>query len=129
MRISDWSSDVCSSDLRCFRELPAFGPDPDRWHCAGHDQFCTAPYGIQNDADDLVRQPRPRAGAGRWPLSVSVAWFLLMRMEGNGVSRIVRRISSAILTRHLNFTPAGFRRSPSRSEEQTSEIQSLKSNS
>src|SRR3546814_8179619 len=96
MRISYWSSDVCSSDLggrlaRCFRELPAVGPDPDRWHCEGHDQFCTAPYGIQNDAADLVRQPRPRAGAGRWPLSVSVAWFLLMRMDGNGVSRIVRR--------------------------------------
>src|SRR3546814_3135424 len=76
MLSGDWGlrlSAACGGRLaRCFRELPAVGPDPDRWHCAGHDQFCTAPYGIQNDAADLVRQPRPRAGAGRWPLSVSV---------------------------------------------------------
>src|SRR3546814_19161285 len=55
----DWGlrlSAACGGRLaRCFRELPAVGPDPDRWHCAGHDQFCTAPYGIQNDAADLVR--------------------------------------------------------------------------
>src|SRR3546814_2355895 len=74
MLSGDWGlrlSAACGGRLaRCFRELPAVGPDPDRWHCAGHDQFCTAPYGIQNDAADLVRQPRPRAGAGRWPLSV-----------------------------------------------------------
>src|SRR3546814_11789 len=28
MRISDWSSDVCSSDLRCWRQCPAPLPDP-----------------------------------------------------------------------------------------------------
>src|SRR3546814_3550388 len=26
MRISDWSSDVCSSDLRCLRQRRGFGP-------------------------------------------------------------------------------------------------------
>src|SRR3546814_17010322 len=28
MRISDWSSDVCSSDLRLVRAFPGFTPDP-----------------------------------------------------------------------------------------------------
>src|SRR3546814_2962088 len=42
MLSGDWGlrlSAACGGLLaRCFRELPAVGPDPDRWHCAGHDQ-------------------------------------------------------------------------------------------
>src|SRR3546814_19985267 len=64
MLSGDWGlrlSAACGGRLaRCFRELPAVGPDPDRWHCAGHDQFSTEPYGIQNEAAYIRRQTQPR---------------------------------------------------------------------
>src|SRR3546814_488228 len=53
MRISDWSSDVCSSDLPALRRAHRAGLHPRRRHLAPPGQPAAAP--------EAVRQPRPRA--------------------------------------------------------------------
>src|SRR3546814_5628268 len=55
MRISDWSSDVCSSDLRSHRHGPAglFGGEagkPDSLYAGGHDPF--QPDGLSRRSHD-----------------------------------------------------------------------------
>src|SRR3546814_13936619 len=38
MRISDWSSDVCSSDLHASQEQRQHAPDERQWHASKHDR-------------------------------------------------------------------------------------------
>src|SRR3546814_18172935 len=79
MLSGDWGlrlSAACGGRLtRCFRELPAVGPDPARRLCAGHDPVCTAHHGIQTVAAALVRQTLRRDGAARWPRTVTGPLF------------------------------------------------------
>src|SRR3546814_8006622 len=52
MRISDWSSDVCSSDLRCtFGEHPQVGPPPAAGQSATFARMSSAPR--ENELDRL----------------------------------------------------------------------------
>src|SRR3546814_9582096 len=77
MRISDWSSDVCSSDLRDGRQGDS-GESPQQWHqrcatasrCDGEGKQCAQPEdnrrGVKHDGWD--REPARRRGrdmAGR----------------------------------------------------------------
>src|SRR3546814_10400293 len=60
MRISDWSSDVCSSDLKTTRLT------------AGCDSSCTrcCPRGCEKAAIDLAKKARPRLNPGRTDRSI-----------------------------------------------------------
>src|SRR3546814_8422168 len=109
MRISDWSSDLCSSDLRPHpygvpRSSPYLQPRP--WHRARHpDRPCRA--------SDQTRSRRIIYGTGRFfggddALDQSRAYHFRDLSDG-------RPVHDAAL----------FRLSPARSEEHTSELQSL----
>src|SRR3546814_5378828 len=100
MRISDWSSDVCSSDLRD-RHRPALierrEAQKDDDQRQGIDHWCLAAAQAF-----LVRQAGPFQASARRQLAVHL---------GDGVHRVA---SAQALARR-----------PLRSEEQTSELQSL----
>src|SRR3546814_20901754 len=65
MRISDWSSDVCSSDLGTVCAYPKFTPTPfhedDLWN--GYPEETNAPYGLAKKML-LVQQPAYRQEYG-----------------------------------------------------------------
>src|SRR3546814_18980965 len=51
MRISDWSSDVCSSDLEVVAEEAADAERPDRWRLAPGDEGAAPARGQHREAD------------------------------------------------------------------------------
>src|SRR3546814_18501945 len=51
MRISDWSSDVCSSDLRCLKPLHLLRPVEGAWHI------------IMSEIADILACPYPHRAA------------------------------------------------------------------
>src|SRR3546814_7643004 len=91
MRISDWSSDVCSSDLERRSALLHRFPGRLRWHAASY-----------RDIENLAASPHEGA-PGRLPLSK-------------------RHIPVQARDREARI---GFRRASGRSEEHTSELQSI----
>src|SRR3546814_4437380 len=105
MRISDWSSDVCSSDLRCWRA-------------------------------EARRQSHPGRTASGTPGPVR-SWRSRSRIGWSGVRAIARALSPAASSRDSVAGPAPRRQrqrrraratdppTGSRSEEHTSELQSL----
>src|SRR3546814_6019090 len=99
MRISDWSSDVCSSDLRRARALPA------AWHPGGSHQELRRRGDLRQDRGGAVA--RPAGGDDR------AADTLRRRNRplGRGSPGVDR--SATVISR------------PLRSEEHTSELQSL----
>src|SRR3546814_4144826 len=106
MRISDWSSDVCASDLR---ERPPATP-PRRGGAAA---TASAPC-------DRDRRPRPRRGLGGGRHKAG-------RSRARSRERARRKVLSAIrscptVSRRRSGPVPGRRR---RSEEHTSELQSL----
>src|SRR3546814_10092614 len=113
MRISDWSSDVCSSDLRSFlaHEPPSHrnrsrirgpsGEQPRTRHGARPVPLCRIPSGAGDDPK--VRRPAP----ADWITEVTLRVPILTKF-GN---------SAGV---HPEIRAAG-----SRSEEHTSELQSL----
>src|SRR3546814_4192206 len=68
MRISDWSSDVCSSDLRCpiycCRTVGSDRWDTDaiRRHSWAHDELCPALSRSISASDDRFRSEERRVG-------------------------------------------------------------------
>src|SRR3546814_10705237 len=110
MRISDWSSDVCSSDLSlwrsCRRRLP-------RSRCSASWSFCTSDraHWDRSGRYFLARLPGQHQGAhqGRWHLALRC---LLRRCQLEPL-----QLGASTDGAHL------------RSEEQTSELQSLMRNS
>src|SRR3546814_9852476 len=93
MRISDWSSDVCSSDLRSPRSLGAQIPD--------------------RAIDGVARRPGGGAVVDSVPLLAS-----RQRREQGFDQRVHAVDALAEIGRRAGFAPA-------RSEEHTSELQSL----
>src|SRR3546814_2699078 len=118
MRISDWSSDVCSSDLGC----ALFAGAPGRVQGGKHPRRPGA--GLrQADADDRDRRHRHARGCGG-----------LCGAYSSGPAAIVRQLRGADAGRLCPDRPCrGSRGSgvgkrpdqPLRSEEHTSELQSL----
>src|SRR3546814_1438210 len=98
MRISDWSSDVCSSDLRTLRP--------------GHGD---------------VRRPRGRGGAGARHLLSPAASLHLRSAEIDAAHRRARCLDAGGDPRPAAqpAEPAAGLHLPGRSEEHTSELQSL----
>src|SRR3546814_7850726 len=102
MRISDWSSDVCSSDLDCDRKPAA---EPKHWRSAPGRRFRGAG----------ASPSRPMGQDARLPFGLEAA----LRRSASRSPRGGRRASQARQSRlaeHLG---------PRRSEEHTSELQSL----
>src|SRR3546814_9385960 len=119
MRISDWSSDVCSSDLR----------PPTSWPSSQHSILCACPLWKSDRhacSIGLLIQLSGRSGA---------ASAQARRMAGNAWSAVTRNLSERIVLRSdrdkcspLNGRIArlfGSTQKISRSEEHTSELQSL----
>src|SRR3546814_8234459 len=119
MRISDWSSDVCSSDLRCAivegeepkkrarrpaRLQPGVEPRLERIARFITDPACHGAAGL----DQLVRAPDRASHLGRRCRDECLAWSLEQRC----------RAAFKIFQQHE-------RRPDERSEEHTSELQSL----
>src|SRR3546814_1678501 len=110
MRISDWSSDVCSSDLLRISERPQ---GPSAMLCAN--EFFTRGLGI-------VQTPLTYSALFAWATSEMRA---AVSSQSN-IPRCTQRFSSTSAFRNhsiscrLNFRERGFR-----SEEHTSELQSL----
>src|SRR3546814_10143689 len=100
MRISDWSSDVCSSDLLILCLLP----DPLAVLRAAADVVRCPEAGVA--VVELWRNPRQ--------LDLTASRRLALAAETSGVTVLLLRVSAL---------PA-----PSRSEEHTSELQSLMRN-
>src|SRR3546814_12906051 len=82
MRISDWSSDVCSSDLRrpmeteiCTRILPARGRGPDRRFAFPRvETRCMAlGWGRMPDARSVVCALRQRIVVWQWMVLIGLA--------------------------------------------------------
>src|SRR3546814_3343541 len=67
MRISDWSSDVCSSDLPARREGAAAAVCGDRFEGPGHGGTGTARSPARADAAARGHASRPAAGLCRQP--------------------------------------------------------------
>src|SRR3546814_8519287 len=115
MRISDWSSDVCSSDLR------ADGRPAPMDH--------TAAPPPADDADPIDKIGDLAAAAGIRAINV-LAWRDLDDPEAGGsevhIHEVMRRWSDAgvAVTMRTSFAPG----QPARSEEHPSELQSLMRN-
>src|SRR3546814_6611141 len=114
MRISDWSSDVCSSDLQfaaaqtmASRLNEDLGTPDDPLASILHKSAAN----VTNPAKELearVRAKDPSKHIGH---------------DGNPV--LTWMVSNAVVTRHVNGTIIPKKESPERSEEHTSELQSL----
>src|SRR3546814_5312388 len=100
MRISDWSSDVCSSDLRACSTGSV------------EDEVCTLTHINARVGRDLhVEAVGERSGVGR------------RRRAGQRSHR--NRDRGGIVAPHVAEAAVGFRLADKRSEEHTSELQSL----
>src|SRR3546814_8018421 len=99
MRISDWSSDVCSSDLGVLGDEVGLGVDLDQHGLAGFPGHRDAALG--GDAAGLL---------------VGLGQARLAQQLGGGID-----VAAGLGQRLLAFHPAG----AGRSEEHTSELQSL----
>src|SRR3546814_2816273 len=98
MRISDWSSDVCSSDLGIFADQAA----------TARDQHAGAVEAIDIALDERARETRARR--------------IERGLENRGDERALRHGGRPV--RHRS-RPAAHRGRAERSEEHTSELQSL----
>src|SRR3546814_3699486 len=103
MRISDWSSDVCSSDLRGAGEL-------DRGHVGAVDVTGQEDDVLHAILDDGVEHGAPRGGEGGPGIALRLPADLLVRLTLAPLARGDR----------VRREDAG-----GRSEEHTSELQSL----
>src|SRR3546814_8512551 len=116
VRISDWSSDVCSSDLRRGRR----GRARSRGHGDGRGNGCRVVRGKRRDCQGLrvsttlclKRRRRLPGGSRRFPCPFSLSVFLVL-YELRGVTGL------------SPLSAVGPRRTFSRSEEHTSALQSL----
>src|SRR3546814_17959543 len=93
MRISDWSSDVCSSDLRIVGvrrgSVVVHGADMDRWTLAEGDRLI-----LRVDAATLLtwrEQGRFRIGIGRDRKSVVSGKRVSVRVDPGGSSIIKKK--------------------------------------
>src|SRR3546814_5003780 len=124
MRISDWSSDVCSSDLDVDDDIVPVPMDHDRF---GH-QRCFGAVEIFDEGGDpalvvklhlvpfgMAGVDQEQSNAGIEERELAKAVLQLLEIELDDLERFWRRQE-----RHLR---------PARSEEQTSELQSLMRNS
>src|SRR3546814_5244729 len=110
MRISDWSSDVCSSDLLPRQYAAQHDRDAQRQHQA-HDEGDGQRLLI--DAGELQAVGNHHAGQ-QLPA--------VPQLHGNDAHRL-RRVAARAVERHDLPAPVGGQ--PGRSEEHTSELQSL----
>src|SRR3546814_5231601 len=63
MRISDWSSDVCSSDLtRCFRPCSSAKRTASAFHASGFRQFATLVRRLAANGPQFGAVPPPKIG-------------------------------------------------------------------
>src|SRR3546814_6520064 len=118
MRISDWSSDVCSSDLACAALGDLHIPFSAAWQVF---VTCALPRAIRQTAacyGDLAALPPLCRGA-----LVSLVYNRGTDLRG-GRRREMRAIKHHIVDGRLDLVAAEFR-----SEEHTSELQSLMRNS
>src|SRR3546814_4494476 len=121
MRISDWSSDVCSSDL------VMFPGDIDPWVAAvGSRLEFTANAGIPQNRilGDEVRD-NDRDEAAERVLPVTTRWGLALLGLAAGETIAVEDAGTAVRLRLTGVEPLQRPADASRSEEHTSERQSL----
>src|SRR3546814_4622788 len=114
MRISDWSSDVCSSDL---------GRRHDVGGVAGEEQ--AAPAQRLGDEAAQWRDALLERGAGHQARGDVARELRLQALPEARVRPVVR----VLVGRHLQVVAAELRAAQGRSEEHTSELQSLMRNS
>src|SRR3546814_4706004 len=115
MRISDWSSDVCSSDLRDHSRRKRWNIPPQRLHIqiVRHQQPIEPNATADDVADDCW-------GQTAWQIPVPCG---VNNMRGHSHRRVIERPE----WRHIDFQLRFIR--IHRSEEHTSELQSLMRNS
>src|SRR3546814_9011900 len=102
MRISDWSSDVCSSDLADFLAEYAY------------------------ELKHFVGRPSPVYHARRWSerLGGAQIWFKREDLNHTGAHKVNNCIGQILLARRMG-KPRIIAETGARSEEHTSELQSL----
>src|SRR3546814_8885313 len=118
MRISDWSSDVCSSDLARHADAPPHG-DADGLRFRDHGVLCAGPGRAGAGRDRPARAADRAAGAG----GADGGALLPVAATGTGVLRDGRRHRRVYAGALRTAADAG--RAAVRSEEHTSELQSL----
>src|SRR3546814_8493953 len=119
MRISDWSSDVCSSDLR------DRGARTDRGHPAKRSKGPEPPYGSARQFASLGAARQCESGAvPAWSPSWSAS-VASMAVSPACCATSSDSIQGRIHSRWLSLGGYSLRRSAGRSEEHTSELQSL----
>src|SRR3546814_5546723 len=126
MRISDWSSDVCSSDLHPRRRS--------RRACGPHVRDARRRIARAGEAMTFLDILRTAIHAlrGNWMRSaltslgviIGIAAVIVMVSVGQGTQREIDSLVSGLGSQRLDISP-GSRRGPGRSEEHTSELQSL----
>src|SRR3546814_3701126 len=116
MRISDWSSDVCSSDLKKEDAPPKIGTVS-----VPNDRFKVDPrkYEITYVPIDQAFTTNLVDGSGFLQVGISLSTYYDGRMIGN-VQRQMTPILSAVLMVLAEQEPALI---PTRSDDQTSELQ------
>src|SRR3546814_2099760 len=125
MRISDWSSDVCSSDLdRKYRHPQPYRGTRARKGLAAHGRPCPRPGPGMARAAALLQ--RLAAVRGRLSLCADQAaaakWWLSMPMASVSAEGPMPK---ALSTRRTSPLMPGCRHQGRRSEEPTSDLQSL----
>src|SRR3546814_10224825 len=118
MRISDWSSDVCSSDLRPGKFLLLGSASPDLIRnasdsLAGRIGYLQLPPFMLSEVDNNIQQLWLRGGFPLAYLAISQRASVLWR----------RNFIQTYINRDLGLL--GLQADPQRSEEHTSELQSL----
>src|SRR3546814_8321170 len=117
MRISDWSSDVCSSDLHELKPLIAqrYPVDARRQTLFGHS------YGGLFTLYTLFT--KPQAFQGYVAASPSIWWY--QGYVERTLAAFERQLADQPVTARLLVTAGGAEQPAARSEEHTSELQSL----
>src|SRR3546814_8636100 len=119
MRISDWSSDVCSSDLWVGGANPAY---------VGEAARTCGSSGCVSDLSDAWRRSSPIAAGVAPGHASSMRTYLRNRTVGGTyffTVNLAQRRGNRLLLEHVGALRAAFRRTCLRSEEHTSELQSL----
>src|SRR3546814_8208645 len=98
MRISDWSSDVCSSDLPCCARLPR------NWHL--YVNHWIGIFAMQPMSESTIAMISPPTTAARRATSAKVALFI-PSLHGGGAERVMVSLANGLAAKGLDVDQIG----------------------